>query len=80
MSKHKAKALSLTYLLSFLFEFFNGSLIDSSAFEDQMSGGGGLPRVHVSDDHDVYFSLPISPVSQRNLFIVYITNMFCFTL
>lgn len=41
---------------SFLLEFLNGSLIDTSALVDQMSGGGGFSRVNVSNDDNINLS------------------------
>jgi len=42
-----------TYFLGLLLELLNGSLVDSTAFVDQMSSGGRLPRVDVTDDDNV---------------------------
>ena len=36
----------------FLLEFFNGTLIDTTALVDQVTGGGGLARVDVTNDCD----------------------------
>lgn len=41
------------YLRSLLLELLDGAFVDAPALVDEVSGGGGLPRVHVSDDHDV---------------------------
>jgi len=38
---------------SFLFELFDGSLVDTTALVDQVPSCGGLARVDVSDDDDV---------------------------
>ena len=42
---------------SFLFEFFDGSLVNSTAFVDEMTSGGGLSGVDVSNDDQVDVSL-----------------------
>ena len=49
-----------TYLLGLLFELFDDTLVDSTAFVDKMAGGGGLARVDVSDDDDVNVELLFS--------------------
>lgn len=41
------------YLSGFLLELLNGSLVDTTAFVDEMAGGGGLSGVDVADNHDV---------------------------
>ena len=41
------------YLLSFLLELFDGTLVDTAALVDQMAGGGRLARVDVANDDDV---------------------------
>jgi len=41
------------HLGGFLLELLDGSLVDSSAFVDQVTGGGGLAGVDMADDHDV---------------------------
>ncbi|KAI5621512.1 hypothetical protein C0J50_18921, partial [Silurus asotus] len=51
---------ALAHLNGLLLEFLDGSLVDSSAFVDQMTGGGGLSRVDVADDHDVNVDLFLS--------------------
>lgn len=45
------------YLRSFLLKLLNGPFIDAPALIDEVSGGGGLPGVHMSDDHDVNVEL-----------------------
>lgn len=40
------------YLSGFLLELLNGSLVDTTAFVDEMAGGGGLSRVDMADNHD----------------------------
>lgn len=54
-----------THLSSFLLELLNGSLVDSTAFVDQMAGGGGLARIDVADNHDV----------NMNLFLTHVVNL-----
>merc|ERR1719278_1935660 len=44
---------ALAHLLRLLLELLNGSLVDSSALVDKMSGGGGLAGVDMANDHDV---------------------------
>merc|ERR1719508_419766 len=51
---------ALAHLLSFLLELLNGSLVDTSALVDEMTGGGGLTRVHVANHHDVDMDLFLS--------------------
>lgn len=41
------------HLSCFLLKFLNGSLVDSSAFVDQMAGGGGFAGVDMTNNHDV---------------------------
>ena len=41
----------------YLLELLDSSLVDSSAFVDQMAGGGGLAGVDVTDNDDVDMSL-----------------------
>ena len=43
----------MTNLLGFLLELFDGSLVDTTAFVDEMTGGGRLSRVYVADHHDI---------------------------
>ena len=47
------ESLDLTHLLSFLLELFNRSLVNTTALVNQMTSGGGLSRVDVSNDDDV---------------------------
>lgn len=42
-----------TNLCGFFFELLDGSFVDSAAFVDQVTSGGGLPGVDVANDHDV---------------------------
>ena len=41
---------TLAELSSFLLELFNGTLIDTTALVDEMSGGGGLAGIDVADN------------------------------
>lgn len=41
------------YLLGFLLELLNGTLVNTTAFVDQMTGSGRLARVDVSDNDDI---------------------------
>lgn len=41
------------HLSCFLLKFLNGSLVDSSAFVDQVAGGGGFTGVDMANNHDV---------------------------
>lgn len=41
------------HLGSLLLKFLNGPFVDAPAFVDEVPGGGGFPRVHMPDDHDV---------------------------
>ena len=45
------------YLLGFLLELLDGTLVDTTAFVDKMSSGGGLARVDVTDHDDVDMNL-----------------------
>jgi len=47
----------LSELGGLLLELLDGSLVDTTTLVDQVSGGGGLSRVDVSDDNDVDVSL-----------------------
>ena len=51
---------SLARLRGLLLELLDGSLVNSSALVDQMTSGGGLARVDVSDDNNVDMSLLLS--------------------
>jgi len=48
---------ALAQFSSFLLELLDGTLVDTSALVDQVTGGGGLAGVDVSDDDDVDMSL-----------------------
>lgn len=41
---------TLAKLSGFLLEFLNGTLIDTAAFIDQMTSGGGFTGIDVTDD------------------------------
>jgi hypothetical protein len=43
---------TLAELSSFLFELFDGSLVDTTALVDQMTSSGGFTGIDVSDDCD----------------------------
>ena len=45
------------YLLGFLFELLNGTLVDTTALVDQVTGGGRLTGVDVADNDDVNVGL-----------------------
>jgi hypothetical protein len=49
-----------TYILSFLLELLDGPLVDATALVDQMTGGGGLAGVDVTNDDDVNVGLFLS--------------------
>ena len=55
------------YLLSFLLELFDGTLVDTAALVDQMAGGGRLARVDVANDDDVDVGLFLRHVEVRFL-------------
>ena len=42
-----------SYLLGFLLELLDDTLVDAAAFVDEMAGGGRLARVDVANDDDV---------------------------
>jgi hypothetical protein len=45
--------LTLSELSGLLLELLDGSLVDTSALVDQVTGGGGFTRVDVADNDDV---------------------------
>lgn len=49
-----------TNLSSFLLEFFNGSLVNTTTFVDHVTSGGGLAGVDVSNDNNVDMNLFLS--------------------
>ena len=51
---------TFTHFGGFLLEFFDGSLVDTTTFVDQVTGGGGLSGVNVSNDDDVDVGLCFS--------------------
>merc|ERR1711881_538517 len=57
LSKTQAYLKEPLPILGFLLELLDSSLVDSSAFVDQMAGGGGLAGVDVTDNDDVDMSL-----------------------
>ena len=54
-----ARDTECMYLSGFLFELLDGSLVNAPAFVNQMTGGGGLSRIDMANDHnvDVYLFL-----------------------
>jgi len=48
---------AFAHFLGFLLELFDGTLVDTSAFVDQMTGGGGFARVDVANNDDVNMCL-----------------------
>lgn len=48
---------TFAHLLSFLLEFLDRTLVDTTAFVDQMSSSGRLSGVDMSDDDDVNMHL-----------------------
>merc|ERR1712244_185179 len=51
---------TLAHLLGFLLELLNGTLVDTTALVDQVTGGGGLAGVDVANDHNVDMDLLLS--------------------
>ena len=49
-----------TYFCSLFLEFFDGSLVNPTAFVNQVASSSGLARVYVSDNDDVKVSLFLS--------------------
>jgi hypothetical protein len=47
---------SVTCLLCFLLELFDGSLVNATAFVDEMAGGRRLARIDVTNYDDIYMS------------------------
>ena len=52
-----------TYLLGFLLKFLDDTLVDSTAFVDEMAGRGGLAGIDVTNDDDVNVELFFSHFS-----------------
>jgi len=48
---------TFTHFGGFFLEFFDGSLVDTTTFVDQVTGGGGFTGIDVTDDNDVDMSL-----------------------
>jgi hypothetical protein len=53
---------TLAHLLGFLFELLDGTLVDTAALVDQVTGGGGFTGFDVTDDDNVDMSLFLSHV------------------
>jgi hypothetical protein len=53
---------ALAHFLGFLLELLNGTLVNTSALVDQVSGGGRLAGVDVANDHDVDVNLFLAHV------------------
>ena len=51
------KLIKNSYLLGFLLELLDSTLVDTTAFVDQMTSGGRFTGVYVTDDDDVDVSL-----------------------
>jgi len=51
---------AFAHLLGFLFELFDDTLVDTTAFVDEMAGRSRLARVDVTDDDDVNVDLLFS--------------------
>ena len=65
------------YFLGFLLELLNGTLVDTSAFVDQMTGGGRFARVDVANDDDVDVGLLLS--HDEGFWIWYLNLLKCGT-
>jgi len=59
---------TFTHFGGFFLEFFDGSLVDTTTFVDEVTGGGGFTGVDVSDDDDVDMSFCFSHVEKKCLF------------
>jgi len=51
---------TFAHLGGFLLEFLDGSLVDTTTFVDQVTGGGGFTGIDVADDDDVDMGLSFS--------------------
>ena len=51
---------TFTHFLGFLFELFDGSLVDTTALVDQVTGGGRFTGIDVTDNDDVQMKLFLS--------------------
>ena len=49
----RQRIFGLGRVRSYLLELLDGTLVNSSALVDQVTGGGGLSGIDVSDDNDV---------------------------
>ena len=54
----------LVHLGSFLLETLNHTLVDTSQLVDQVTGGGGLAGVDMSNNHDVDMNLFLTHVAK----------------
>jgi len=65
---------ALAHLLGFLLELFDDTLVDSTAFVDEMAGRGRLARVDVTDNDDVdvelFFTHLVVGVVKRVIWLV----------
>ncbi len=52
--------MQCTYILGLLLELLDGPLVDAAALVDEMAGGGGLARVHMTNHNDVDVNLFLS--------------------
>merc|ERR1719486_609017 len=57
---------ALAGLLGLLLELLDGPLVDTSALVDQVTSGGGLAGVDVSDDNNVDLSLFLAHFSSKS--------------
>jgi hypothetical protein len=57
---------TLAHLLGFLFEFFDGTLVDATTLVDHVTSGGRLARVDMANDHDVDMNLILRHVEYSN--------------
>ena len=55
---------TLTHIGGFLLELLDGTLVDSTALVDQVTSGGGLSGIDMTDDNDVNVSLLLSHVDE----------------
>jgi hypothetical protein len=56
---------SLSDFLSFLLELFNGSLINSTAFVNEVTGGRGFTGIDVTNDDNIDVNLFLSHCASR---------------
>jgi len=59
---------TFTHFGGFFFELFDGSLVNTTTFVDEVTGGGGFTGVDVSNDDDVDMSFCFSHVEKKSLF------------